>query len=249
MTDIAAVVFDMYGTLTPSLTKAVWDEQKRACADRIGVPADAWVAALDETWHERVSGLFGGMPEAFRAVAERAGYLPTDEQVADAVEARLAAYLAAQRLRPDALEVLRTLRSSGLKLALVSDCTDELPLAWNRTPLAELFDATVFSCVERTRKPDPKLFRAAAQRLGVEPAQCLYVGDGGGDELAGSAAVGMLPVLLAGPDWTDNHAPGRPEAWTGLRAETLSEVPAILAAHRARPRTGATRPAPAADRS
>lgn len=235
MIDIAAVVFDMYGTLTPSLPKALWDEQKRACADGIGVPADEWIAALDDTWHERVSGLFGGMPEAFRAVAERAGYSPTDEQVASAVEARLVAYVAAQQLRPDTLETLRALRADGVKLALVSDCTDELPLAWNRMPLAEHFDATVFSCVERTRKPDPKLFRAAAQRLGLEPAQCLYVGDGGGDELDGSAAVGMLPVLLAGPDWAENHAPGRPDGeWTGLRAETLSEVPGIFAAHRDR---------------
>src|ERR1700761_1703815 len=117
MTAIAAVVFDMYGTLTPSLSKAVWDEQKRAVADWIGVPPDAWVAALDETWHERVSGLFGGMPQSFRAVAERAGYSPTDEQLASAVEARLAAYLESQRLRPDALETLRALRAAGMKTA------------------------------------------------------------------------------------------------------------------------------------
>lgn len=233
MTDLAAVVFDMYGTLTPSMPKAVWDEQKRACAEHIGVPADAWVGALDDTWHERVSGLFGGMPQAFRAAAERAGYSPTHEQVTAAVEARLVAYLETQALRPDTLETLRSLRAAGVRLALVSDCTDELPLVWSRTPLAEHFDATVFSCVERTRKPDPRLFRAAARRLGVEPAQCLYVGDGGGGELAGSAAVGMLPVLLAGSDWAENHAPGRPGdgEWTGLRAENLSEIPAIFAAH------------------
>jgi len=229
----------MYGTLTPSLSKAYWDEQKRACAESIGVPADAWVAALDDTWHERVSGLFGGMTQTFRTVAERAGHTPTQEQVTAAVEARLVAYRQGQRLRPDALETLRSLRADGMRLALVSDCTHELPLIWDRTPLAEHFDATVFSCVEQTRKPDPRLFRAAARRLGVPAAQCLYVGDGGGDEMNGSAAVGMVPVLLAGPDWADNHAPGRPETWTGLRAETLSEIPAIAAAHRAAARAGA----------
>jgi len=41
MSDIAAVVFDMFGTLTPSLPKAVWDEQKRVVADSIGIPTDA----------------------------------------------------------------------------------------------------------------------------------------------------------------------------------------------------------------
>jgi putative hydrolase of the HAD superfamily len=219
----------MYGTLTPNWPQAYWDEQKRGSAAGIGIPADAWIAALDGSWHERVSGLFGGLFETFRTVAGLAGHSPTDEQVALAVEQRCAAYRDTQQFRPDALETLRALRAAGLKIALVSDCTGELPAVWEATALAELFDTAVFSCVEGTRKPDPVLFRAAAQRLGVRPGQCLYVGDGGGDELHGSAAVGMLPVLLAAPDWVGSHAQGRrADAWTGLRAEALSEIPGLL---------------------
>jgi putative hydrolase of the HAD superfamily len=228
------VVFDMYGTLTPSWPKAFWDEQKRPCAAPLGVPEDAWIEALDATWHERICGLYGGVAETFRAIAEQLGHTPTEAQLAAAVAARRDTYRDFQRLRPDALATLRALRSAGLKLALVSDCTAELPEAWDTLELAELFDTAVFSSRERLRKPDPGLFRAAAERLGVIPQQCLYVGDGGGDELAGSAAVGMLPVLLAAEDWADNHAPGRPEQeWRGLRAATLSEIPGIIAAQTA----------------
>lgn len=162
-------------------------------------------------------------------MAGLAGHCPTDEQVALAVEQRCATYRDSLRWRPDALETLRTLRATELKTALVSDCTGELPAVWEATALAELFDTAVFSCVEGTRKPDPELFRAAARRLGVPPQQCLYVGDGGGDELHGSAAVGMVPVLLAAPDWAGSHAQGRrADAWTGLRAEALSEIPGLL---------------------
>jgi putative hydrolase of the HAD superfamily len=229
VTDIAAVVFDMYGTLTPNWPQEYWDEQKRASAVGIGIPAEEWIAALDGSWHERVSGRFGGLLETFRAVARLAGYSPTDEQLALAVAQRCTTYHTAQQLRPDAVETLRTLRSGGLKIALVSDCTGELPAVWDASPLAEHFDTTVFSCMEGTRKPDPELFLAAARRLGLEPAQCLYVGDGGGDELHGSAAVGMLPVLLAASDWLGSKAAGRREdAWTGLRAEALSEIPMLL---------------------
>ena len=149
--------------------------------------------------------------------------------MAEAVELRYAAYRGAQELRPDAIDTLRALRADGLKIALVSDWTHELADQWEDLILAEFFDASVFSCYEGTRKPDPKLFLAAANRLGVLPETCLYIGDGGGDELAGSSAVGMHPVLLAAEDWTASHAPGRPETtWTGLRAETLSQVPAII---------------------
>jgi putative hydrolase of the HAD superfamily len=106
---------------------------------------------------------------------------------------------------------------------------------WDELELAPFFDATVFSCREGTRKPDERLFLAAAERLGVRPGQCLYVGDGGGDEMAGSSAVGMHAVLLAGEDWAEHHAPGRPDAeWTGRRTETLSQIPAIVADLRGR---------------
>jgi putative hydrolase of the HAD superfamily len=230
MAEISAVVFDMYGTLTPSWPKSVWDEQKRACAAPLAISEDEWVSALDAAWHERLTGSFGTLAETFREIASRAGRTPTDEQLAEAVALRYAAYRRAQRLRPDAIGTLRALRADGLKIALVSDCTHDLADQWDELELAEFFDATVFSCHEGVRKPDPRLFRAAAERLGVPPGSCLYVGDGGGDEMAGSAAVGMHPVLLAGEDWAENHAPGRPEAeWTGLRAETLSQIPAIIA--------------------
>jgi putative hydrolase of the HAD superfamily len=82
----------------------------------------------------------------------------------------------------------------------------------------------VFSCVERTRKPDPRLFRAVAARLAVEPAACVYVGDGGGRELTGASGIGMRAVLLAGPDW-QQHRDHRTEAdWAGPRIGSLTDL-------------------------
>lgn len=234
---ISAVVFDMYGTLTPSLPKAYWDAQKAVCADPLGTTAEAWVAALDATWRERLTGRFGPLVETFREVARRMGLTPTDDQLAAAVAARLTAYRQVDQLRPDALATLRALRARGLKIGLVSDCTTELADLWNEFAFAPLFDATVFSSAEGACKPDPRLFRTAAQRLGVPAESCLYVGDGGGDELAGAAGVGMLPVLLAGSDWAEHHALGRPVDWDGRRIAALSEIPALLDEIAAEPAT------------
>ncbi len=130
------------------------------------------------------------------------------------------------------LPTLRALRADGLKIALVSDCTHELSDQWETSELAELFDATVFSCCEGTRKPDPKLFLAAAETPWVcrrHPA-CTSETAAGNEMASGSAAVGMHPVLLAAPDWLENNTPGRPdETWPGLRATSLTEIPRILA--------------------
>ena len=226
---ISAVVFDMYGTLTPSRPQAYWDAQKAVCAEHLGTTAEAWVAALDATWAERLIGGLGTVEETFRKVAADLGLYPSDEQLAAAVAARLAAYRDVEDLRPDALPTLHALRASGLKIALVSDCTAELPELWAQLAFAPLFEATVFSSSEGARKPDPRLFHAAAQRLGVAPETCLYVGDGGGGELAGAAGVGMHPVLLAGPDWAEHTAHGRPDDWAGLRVAALAEVPGLVA--------------------
>ncbi len=229
VTRIAAVVFDMYGTLTPSLPAASWAGQKRVAAAPLGIPESDWLQAYDATWGQLVGG-FGDMRGTFRAVAERLGRTVSEDQLDRAVAARYEAYKDALRLRPDAVATLRALRESSLKTALVSDCTFELSDQWLDLELSQHFDAAVFSCVEHRRKPDPHLFLAAAERLGVAPEQCLYVGDGGGDELAGAARVGMRPVLLKAPDWDTHLAPGRPEQpWTGHVAATLGEIPGIVA--------------------
>lgn len=226
---ISAVIFDMYGTLTPSRPQAYWDAQKAVCAEPLGIPAEAWVAALDATWTERLVGGLGSVHETFRKVAADLGFSPSEEQLAAAVAARLAAYRDVAELRPDALPTLRALRADGLKIALVSDCTAELPALWAQFEFAPLFDATVFSSSEGAAKPAPRLFRTAAERLDVATESCLYVGDGGGGELAGAAGVGMHPVMLAGPDWAEHRAHDRPADWAGMRVAALAEVPGLIA--------------------
>lgn len=126
--------------------------------------------------------------------------------------------------RPEAIPVLTRLREHGFRIGMLSDCTIELPEAWPRLAVAELVDVPVFSCLERTRKPDPRLFRKVAAGLRVPPGQCLYVGDGGGRELTGATEVGMRAVLLAGPDWRPHGARDREPDWPGLRISSLTEL-------------------------
>jgi len=182
------VVFDRYGTLTPNWPRTFWDEQKRDCAVPLGIPEQAWIEALDATWHERVSGEFGGLSETFRAVAGRVGFTPTAAQLATAVEERYRTHRRVHELRPDAVGTLQALRAAGLKVGLVSDCTAELPELWDSLEMAELFDATVFSSQERTRKPDPRLFLAAAERMGVSLRRRRRRGRAGRGRRGGHAA-------------------------------------------------------------
>jgi putative hydrolase of the HAD superfamily len=222
-----AVIFDFFGTLTPVHPPRQWADNAARIAAVLGVSAETFGQALTDTFADRSTGSYGDVQETIRALALRVGVSPTPEQLAEASQLRRQVQEAMFALRPEVTGVMTGLRERGLNIGLLSDCTSELPDAWPRLAVAPLVDAPVFSCVEGTRKPDPRLFRTVAARLATEPADCLYVGDGGGNELTGASAVGMHAVLLAGQDWHDNRAPERWNGeydWSGPRISSLAQL-------------------------
>ena len=227
---MTAVVFDFYGTLTPISPDEAWASNAASLAGAFGVSPTALVAALDESFPDRITGVLGTVRQTMLALADRLGVVLTDDQLDEVSRVRRERQEAMFALRPEALTVIEWLRDHGLKIGLLSDCTSELSDAWSSLPLSRVVDAAVFSCVERTRKPDPRLFRAVAARLSADPVRCLYVGDGGGRELTGASAVGMRAVLLAGPDWRQTRTGRRvtdsrnETDWAGPRIASLTEL-------------------------
>jgi epoxide hydrolase-like predicted phosphatase len=73
------------------------------------------------------------------------------------------------------VEGVRALHDRGVRTALVSNSwgTRRYP----RDLLAELFDGIVISGEEGFRKPDPRMYSLGAQRIGVEPEECVFVDD------------------------------------------------------------------------
>jgi FMN phosphatase YigB (HAD superfamily) len=65
--------------------------------------------------------------------------------------------------------------------------------------VAALFDAVVVSDAVGWRKPAPAIFHAALDRLGLQPAQALFVGDRADIDVAGAQGVGM-PVAWLNPE-------------------------------------------------
>jgi putative hydrolase of the HAD superfamily len=155
---------------------------------------------------------------------------PSKEALAAACAARMASQRELFELRADAASTLTELRARGLRLGVLSDCTAELADTWPQLPLARLVDARVLSCEEGRRKPDPVLFQLIADRLGVGPRDCLYVGDGGGGELTGAFRCGMQAFMLRAADWAVNEAHAREENWAGPALPSLAQVLTLVPA-------------------
>ena len=77
-------------------------------------------------------------------------------------------------------------------------------------------------------KPDPRIYQLTAERLEVRPEECLFVGDGGSQELSGALSVGMHPVLIRhDANSTEPHLMNR-EQWEGPVISSLAAILTVL---------------------
>ena len=92
---------------------------------------------------------------------------------------------------PVMIAAVRAAKRAGVRTGLVSNSwgTRRYP----RDLLAELFDGIVISGEEGTRKPDSRMYKLGAQRIGLPPEACVYVDDLPFN-LEPAAALGMATV-------------------------------------------------------
>ena len=99
---------------------------------------------------------------------------------------------AALVLYPHVNRTLLTLLKKGLRLAVVSDAPRQE--AWLRLcylGLHHMFDTVIAFEDTGERKPSPVPFRLALERLGIEPAEALMVGDWPERDIAGAGELGI----------------------------------------------------------
>jgi putative hydrolase of the HAD superfamily len=106
--------------------------------------------------------------------------------------------------------VLRELRRAGLRIAICSNWDWDLDGAVAEVGLTNLVDAQVSSAWAGARKPHPRIFRHALDKVGVDPTEALFVGDTWGPDVEGPLAMGMTPLYISRPGhWPDPGAPSR----------------------------------------
>jgi len=210
-----AVVFDLYGTLIDDATPEDYERFLAETARAIGADPEGFRVAWEANDLARYTGPIDSCFESICAGLGVVDFQP-------ALNLRLERMRSLLVPRPDALATLRALRERGLRLGMISNASSELSALWAGSVLAPLFDAAFFSADEGMMKPDRRLYERMAQALGVEPADCVFVGDGAYRELQGAQAVGMTAVLIRVPhdEWEHQGTIG----WEGPRVAALSEV-------------------------
>jgi putative hydrolase of the HAD superfamily len=127
------------------------------------------------------------------------------------------------RPRDGVIETMAELRRRGIRVGLITVCSEDVTDVWAETPFAGLFDAEVFSSSCGLCKPDPRIYWLALDQLELAPSETVFVGDGANDELAGAERVGMRAILI--------HRAGREPSWPDVRdwpGPRITAIPEVL---------------------
>lgn len=106
------------------------------------------------------------------------------------------AHAEAWQVFADARDSLPKLRAAGLRLAVVSNFDARLPRLLADAGLADCFEAVVYSEEVGVEKPHPAIFEELLERLQLQPARVLHVGDSRRDDVEGARAVGIKALWL-----------------------------------------------------
>ncbi|MCI0440020.1 MAG: HAD family hydrolase [Chloroflexi bacterium] len=221
-----AIIFDLYGTLVDDLAypesqaEVYWREMARI-SELLGAPPEDFRRVWIETADQRTTGALPTIEAALLRICENLGVRPEKARLAKAVRVRLDYMRKAVTARSDAVETISRLKEQGHRIGLVSDCSADTAMIIPSLPFAPLIEVPILSCQVGTRKPDPKIYQLACQGLGVSPERCLYIGDGGSNELTGASSVGMTAVLIRAPYDTIS---GSRQDWDGVRISSIGEV-------------------------
>ncbi len=129
-------------------------------------------------------------------------------------------------IEPDLHETLARLTESGLKLGIVSNTfvnRASLERQLTELGLLDFFCMRVYSYELGTRKPDPRVFEIAAERIGEAPGNILFVGDRVDMDVVPALGFGMRAALK---DAYTNAGKAAPHgAW---KIQHISELPALI---------------------
>jgi len=223
LSGIKVCVFDAYGTLFDFGSAAA------ACADVLGDDAARLTALwrdkqITYTWLRAVQGRHAdfwqvtgeGLDFALAAMGRKDAALR---------ERLMALYLTLAPF-PDALDVLRGVRASGMRTAILSNGSPAMlvPLV-EAAKIGDLLDAVISVEEAGVFKPSPKVYQLAVDRFGVKPAEIVFLSSNGWDAWAASA-FGFRVVWCNRYAQPHERLPGAPDH----EIQTLAELPALLGA-------------------
>ena len=222
MPRLEACLVDAYDTIV-TCDFSILRNELSALAD---ISPDTW-----QVEYARIGALVSdgriSKAEAFTQVLQAAGREARPGLVAELVRQDQELLLANARLFDDTIPFLHRLRDRGIKIAIVSNCTENTRPLLVKHGVDALADALVLSCEVGSAKPAAEIFRYALDRLGVTAEAAVFVDDQPG-YCAGSMAAGIRAVQIVRAGLNGQGLDGQVAAPGTMVIRSLPEVEALF---------------------
>jgi putative hydrolase of the HAD superfamily len=219
---LEACLVDAYDTIVTCDFSTIRNELSALA----GISPQTWEAGYARVGASVTDGRIS-KAEAFTRLLRAAGREPRPDLVTELVRQDQELLLANARLFDDTIPFLRRLRDRGIKIAIVSNCTENTRPLLVKHGVDALADALVLSCEVGSAKPAAEIFRCALDRLGVAAAAAVFVDDQPG-YCAGSVAAGIraVQIVRAGLNGQDPDGPAAAPGTMVIRS--LPEAEALF---------------------
>lgn len=218
-----SIIFDLFGTLVNNPTRQEYQKLLSQMASILSIPSENFSRLWMETSIKRAIGIFKTIEENINYICNELLVNSNEDQINKILELRRSLIRKDLTPKSDAIGTLSKLKKMGYKIGLISNCSADIPILWKYTQFAKFIDVVILSCSVGLKKPDPKIYRLACEKLDVKPQNCLYIGDGDSHELAGATQVGMEAILIRDSSQEDPYYIDM-EEWNGQKISTLKEV-------------------------
>ena len=188
---VKAVIFDMYETLITLYESPLY------FGTQMALDAGIEEENFQELWRRtEVDRTIGKM--TFEEVLEK--ILKTNNCYSETIMNFIVAKRIRRKEEPfehlhkDIIPMLRELKKNGILIGLISNCFSEEAWIIKKSVLYPYFDAVCLSFEEKLQKPNPAIYNKCLEKLHIQANDCLYIGDGGSNELEAAEMIGMKAV-------------------------------------------------------
>lgn len=189
-----AVIFDMFETLITHYNSPLYFGTQMA--GDAGIPEEKFQVLWRPTEYERTIGKL--TLEKTLEIILRENDCYSETLLKKIIEKRIAAKEECfKHLHSEIITMLSALKKRGFLIGLISNCFSEEADVIRRSELFHYFDAIYLSYEQGIQKPDEEIFKRCLNGFSVKAEECIYVGDGGSEELETASKLGMKAVQAA----------------------------------------------------
>ncbi len=199
---IKAIIFDLWNTLVYNNVK---ENPVRRTAKLFGMEANKDFSLRFEDAVERKR--YDSVKESMEELCEKFGIEKNDEMIRELVKI-WTPDPSEVGIFSDTMESLKSLRKTGVKLAILSNAFYYKTDLVMKTGLVDLFDVSCFSHDTKLIKPEIMSFIDTLQKLDIKPEEALMVGDSMNSDIIPAEKNGIKGVLIVrkenpNPQWKD----------------------------------------------